>query len=59
LGYDITSIQSIAAWVNGGFGNQAFKVEVKLIGASDTHLGDGGLSAAGTEWHRRDESHLD
>ena len=35
LGYDLTSIQSIAAWVNGGFGNQAFTVEVKLIGAPD------------------------
>jgi hypothetical protein len=35
LGYDITSIQSIAAWVNVGFGNQAFTVEVKLIAATD------------------------
>jgi hypothetical protein len=35
LGYDLTSIQSIAAWVNAGFGNQAFTVEVKLIAATD------------------------
>ena len=35
MGYDLTSIQSIAAWVNAGFGNQAFTVDVKLIGASD------------------------
>ena len=39
LGYDITSIQSIAAWVNVGFGNQAYTVEVKLKGeASYTTL---------------------
>ena len=35
LGYDLTSIQSIAAWVNNGLGNQAFTVEVKLIAATD------------------------
>jgi len=35
LGYDLTSIQSIAAWVGAGFGNQAFTVEVKLKDALD------------------------
>ncbi len=34
LGYDITSIQTIAAWVNAGFGNQGYTVEVKLVGAA-------------------------
>ena len=34
LGYDLTSIQSIAAWVGVGFGNQAYTVEVKLAGAT-------------------------
>ena len=34
LGYDLTSIQSIAAWLNVGFGNQAYTVEVKLVGAA-------------------------
>jgi len=29
LGWDITSIQSIAAWINVGYGDQAWKVEVK------------------------------
>ena len=32
LGYDLTSIQTIAAWVNAGFGNQAYTVDVKLKG---------------------------
>ncbi|MCX6872286.1 MAG: Ig-like domain-containing protein, partial [Verrucomicrobia bacterium] len=35
LGYDLTSIQSIAAWGGAGRGNQAYTVEVKLIGATD------------------------
>jgi hypothetical protein len=34
LGYDLTSIQSIAAWLNVGFGNQGYTVEVKLVGAT-------------------------
>jgi hypothetical protein len=32
LGYDITSIQSIADWNGAGFGNQAWTVEVKPVG---------------------------
>lgn len=32
LGYDITSIQSIAAWAGAGFGNQSWTVEVKPVG---------------------------
>ncbi len=34
LGYDLTSIQTIAAWLSAGFGNQAYTVEVKLVGAA-------------------------
>ncbi len=34
LGYDVTSIQTIAAWLNVGFGNQAYTVDVKLVGAT-------------------------
>ena len=34
LGYDITSIQSIASWTNVGFGNQVWTVEVKQVGGS-------------------------
>lgn len=34
LGYDITSIQSIADWNGAGFGNQAWTVEVKSVGGS-------------------------
>lgn len=37
-GYDITSIQSIAAWNGGTFGNQAWTVEVKAVGGSWTTL---------------------
>jgi hypothetical protein len=33
LGYNITSIQSIADWVNVGFGNQAWTLAVQLVGA--------------------------
>ncbi len=33
LGYTLTSIQTIAAWTNAGFGNQAYTVEIKLKGA--------------------------
>lgn len=29
LGYDLTSIQTIAAWVGVGFGNQAYTVDVR------------------------------
>ena len=32
LGYDITSIQTIASWMNVGFGNQVWTVEVKPVG---------------------------
>lgn len=32
LGYDITSLQSIAAWVNAGFGNQAWTLAVQDAG---------------------------
>ena len=34
-GWDITSIKSIAAWVNAGFGNQSYTVEIKRKGARD------------------------
>ncbi|MCX6872281.1 MAG: hypothetical protein NTW21_00505 [Verrucomicrobia bacterium] len=34
FGYDLTSIQSIAAWGSAGRGNQGYTVEVKLKGAS-------------------------
>ena len=34
LGYDLSSIQSIAAWVNAGFGNQGYTVTIKLKGAA-------------------------
>jgi hypothetical protein len=33
LGYDITSVQTIAAWPNAGFGNQNWTVSVRLVGA--------------------------
>ena len=32
LGYDLTSIQSIADWNGAGFGNQAWTVEVRPVG---------------------------
>ncbi len=35
LGYNLASIQTIAAWVNVGFGNQAYTVDVKLKGAAN------------------------
>ncbi len=34
-GYNLTSIQSIADWDSAGFGNQGWKVETKLAGATD------------------------
>lgn len=34
-GYDITGIQSIAAWQGAGFSNQKYNVLVKYLGASD------------------------
>lgn len=34
-GYDITEIQSIAAWQSAGFGNQKYNILVKYLGASD------------------------
>ncbi len=37
-GYDIFSIQSIAAWINVAFGNQAWTVEVKPVGGSYSPL---------------------
>jgi hypothetical protein len=33
-GWDITSVQSIADWVNVSFGNQAWTLEVKPVGGS-------------------------
>lgn len=38
LGYDIGSIQAIAGWDSGGFGFQAWKVEVKPVGGSYVYL---------------------
>ncbi|OYV04941.1 MAG: hypothetical protein CFE26_14215, partial [Verrucomicrobiales bacterium VVV1] len=35
LGYDITSIQTIAAWLSASFGNQRYTVDVKLVGATN------------------------
>ncbi|MCW1886185.1 Ig-like domain-containing protein [Luteolibacter flavescens] len=34
LGYDITNIQSIAAWQGAGFANQRYEVRVRLVGES-------------------------
>lgn len=34
FGYDISSIQSIASWVNVGFGDQAWTVEVRAVGGN-------------------------
>jgi hypothetical protein len=34
LGYDITEIQSIAAWQGGGLGNQKYTVSVRYLGAA-------------------------
>ena len=39
-GWDLTSIQSVAAWVNAGLGNQAYIVEVKQVGARDFRVLD-------------------
>lgn len=40
LGYNVTSIQSIAAWPNAGFGNQGWIVSVRLLGGSSfTNVG--------------------
>jgi hypothetical protein len=33
LGYNLSSIQSIASWAGDGYGNQAYTVEVKLVGS--------------------------
>ena len=38
LGFDISSIQSIADWNSAAFGNQAYSVEVKPVGGSYTSL---------------------
>jgi hypothetical protein len=38
LGFNITSVQSVADWVNVGFGNQAWKIEVKPVGGSYSTL---------------------
>lgn len=38
LGYDISSIQTIAAWINVGFGNQAWTIAVRTLGGSFTDL---------------------
>ncbi len=37
-GWDLTTVQSIADWVNVGFGNQAWTLEVKPVGGSYTTL---------------------
>jgi hypothetical protein len=34
LGFDITSIQTIAAWVNVGFADQAWTIDVQPVGGS-------------------------
>jgi PEP-CTERM motif len=34
FGYDLTSIQSIASWGTDGYGNQAFNVEIQLVGST-------------------------
>ena len=36
LGYDLTSIQSIADWINVGFGNQGWTIELQPVGGSLT-----------------------
>lgn len=38
LGYDLTSIRSIAAWNGAGFGNQTWAVEVKPVNGEFTQL---------------------
>lgn len=40
LGYDLTSIQSIAAWDSAGFGNQTWSIEVKAVNGEFTHLAE-------------------
>lgn len=35
VGYDVSSITTIAAWTNAGFGNQKYKVSVRYSGATD------------------------
>ncbi|MES2658731.1 MAG: Ig-like domain-containing protein [Verrucomicrobiota bacterium] len=40
LGYNVTSIQSIASWPNAGFGNQGWTVSVRLPGGTSfTNVG--------------------
>jgi hypothetical protein len=40
LGYNVTSIQSIASWTNAGFGNQGWTVSVRLLGGNSfTNVG--------------------
>lgn len=38
LGYDLTSVVSIADWVNVGFGNQGWTLEVRPVGGSYSAL---------------------
>jgi hypothetical protein len=38
LGYNLSSIQTIAAWVNVGFGNQGWTIAVRPLGGSFTDL---------------------
>lgn len=35
FGYDVSSITTIAAWTNAGFGNQKYKVSVRYSGATE------------------------
>lgn len=40
LGYNVTTIQSIASWTSAGFGNQGWTVSVRLLGGSSfTNVG--------------------
>lgn len=48
MGYDLTSIQSIADWVNVGFGNQGWTLEVKPVGGTYTVLATIDYQALGT-----------
>lgn len=38
LGYDLTSILTVASWTNVGFGNQAWTIAVRPVGGSFTDL---------------------
>lgn len=49
LGFTISSVQSIADWVNAGFGNQAWKMEVKPVGSNYVTLTNVDYEPLGTE----------